>query len=281
MSKLTCLWCQAEITNGLALCARCQTTLSVACVNTASFFADVGRIRPGQRVKARSAYQSAPPPSVDPPRDPIGEALDECSNIVFGWCQNLEDDRPVAKMPTTTEARLGWLESHIPSIASLEWAGECMREVRECERNLQRILDRSDTGKYAGICGNEVGREEVDGESVPLYCERHLYVPPGENWVRCPECGRNWDAKDRRTEMLRQAKDELAPVRVIAGVVVQLTDEPSVERLTRRIEKWVDRGQLIDYGVRVLDGQPRRVYRIDDVIKLVTGEVLPREAKAC
>lgn len=281
MSATTCTWCQAEVTNGLALCERCQTTLSHACVNSASYFADVERIRPGQRVKAKSTYRSAPPPGVDPPRDPIANTLDYVSMVVFGWCRNLEDDRPVGAMPSTTVARLGWLESHRVTIATLEWAGECLRELRECERDLQRILDKADTGHYAGVCGNEIGREETDDGTVSLHCPRHLYVPAGESWVRCPECGRTWPATDRRTEMLRQARNEVAPVRVIANVVVQLTEEPSVEKLTRRIEKWVERGQLKDYGVRVLDGQPRRVYRIDDVVKLVTGELLPKDAKAC
>ena len=81
--------------------------------------------------------------------------------------------------------------------------------------------------------------------------------------------------------MRADASDQLAPVRTIAKIVVELTDEPSVERLTRRIEKWVDREQLVDYGVRVLDGRPRRVYRIGDVLELVSGEVRPRDAAAC
>jgi hypothetical protein len=75
--------------------------------------------------------------------------------------------------------------------------------------------------------------------------------------------------------MLAMARDELAPIRVIAGVVVHLTEESSVERLTRRIEQWVQRGQLADYGVRVLEGRPRRVYRIDDVLRLA----LPKRAE--
>src|SRR5690242_3709533 len=87
--RMTCLFCSAETTNGLALCARCQQTFSVACVNVASYFADVDRIRPGQKVKVRSTYQSTPPPSTLPAHDPIADALDEVSTIVFGWCQNL------------------------------------------------------------------------------------------------------------------------------------------------------------------------------------------------
>lgn len=276
-----CMFCQAETSNGLALCERCRQTLSMACVNVAAYFADVDRIRPGQRVKVRSAYRSTPPPGTQPPGDPIADTLDHVATIVFGWCRNLEDDRPgVPALPMATETRCGWLESHIPSIATLEWAAECLREMLDCERMLRRILDRADTGKYAGVCGNEIGRETIADEVVPVTCERHLYATDAA-WVTCPECGRTWNGEERQGQMLRAARDELAPVRVIARIVVELTDEPSVERLTRRIEQWVQRKQLQDFGVRVLDGKPRRVYRIDDVLQLVTGEVRPRDREAC
>lgn len=270
--KTSCMWCTAETSNGLALCQRCQTTLSVSLVNVAAYFADVDRIRPGQRVKVRSAYRSAPPPSIEPAPDRIAEALDHVATIVFGWCQNLEDDRPgvTPELPMLTERRCGWLEACVTSIATLPWAAECLREIRDCERMLKTILDRSDTGRYVGVCGNEIGRSELDGEVVSVSCQRHLYLPPTTDWVTCPECGRSWNGKERQQAMVAMARDELAPIRVIASVIVQLVDEESsVERLTRRIEQWVQREKLNDYGVRVLDGRPRRVYRIDDVLKLV------------
>lgn len=279
---IRCLHCGAETNNGLALCELCQDTLRHALVNAAAYFKDVDRIRPGQRVKVRSSYQSTPPPALDPGRDPIADALDYVATIVFGWCRNLEDDRPgIGTLPATTESRCGWMESHVSTISTLEWAGECLNEMLACERSLRRILDKADTGKYAGICGNEIGRETIDEEVVPVYCPRHLYSTSSTEWVTCPECGRCWNAEERRTKMRKDASDELAPVRTIAGIVVQLTDEPSVERLTRRIEKWVDRKQLADYGVRVIEGRPRRVYRIGDVLDLVTGEVRPQDAAAC
>lgn len=267
---MNCFHCSAE-TNGVTLCARCVETLTTALVNVAAYFADVLTIQPGQRVKVRAAYRSTPPPSPDPARDPISEAADHVATIVFGWCRNLEDDRPAGPMPTTTERRCGWLESHIPSILTLEWAGELLREMLDCERMLRRILDRADTGWYAGICGNEIGREEVDGEVLAVTCERGLYVAQGQPWTRCPECGRHWNADERRAVMRAEAEERTAPVRVLAKIAVGLTDEPSEERLIRRIEKWVDREWLTPAGTKVIDGKPRKVYRIGDVLALIEG----------
>ena len=279
---IRCLHCGAETSNGLALCDTAMQTLTVALVNVASYFADVDKIRPGQRVKVRSTYKSTPPPSTQPAPDPIATALDEVATEVYGWCRALEDDRPgIGTIPATTEVRCGWLEGHLRSIATLEWGGEMLTRMLECERTLRRILDKADTGRYAGVCGNEIGRQEIGDEVWPVFCQRHLYVPAGSEWVTCPECGRCWDGKERRDKMRQDASDELAPVRTIARVVVELTDEPSVERLTRRIEQWVHREVLPDYGVRVLDGRPRRVYRIGDVLKLVAGEVQPKDVAAC
>lgn len=282
---MKCDFCQAEMTNALAICTHCQQTLVVACVNVAAYFADVDRIRPGQRVRVRSAYQSTPPPSLEPPRDIIADTLDEVATIVFGWCRNLEDDRPgVPKLPAATETRCGWLESHVPSIATLEWAGECLREMLGCERLLRRILDRADTGWYAGICENEIGREVIDGEVFALACQRHLYGTQGTKWVCCPECGRTWDAGARRERMIDAARDEHAPVSVIAGVAVGLLDgELSVRRVANRIDQWVTRKKLVSMGVRVMaDGKPHRVYRLGDVFDLMGLEQRKGDdAEAC
>lgn len=301
---MKCTKCTADVTNGVALCARCQQTLTEALVNVASYYADADRIQPGQRVKVRSAYVSTPPPSVDPVPDAVSEATDYVDTIVLGWVRNLEDDRPgIDKPPAHTTTACAWLEHHLPTIVTLEWAGECLREMLDCERMLRRILDRADTGWYAGKCGNELAPERShdgftcgcdchhDGDCnldcgdsptiEAIVCPRGLYASTSSNWVRCPECGHTWQVDQRRDVMMQEASDELAPVRVLARVVIGLTDELSEERLTRRIEKWIERGQLHDYGVRVLDGRPRRVYRIGDVVKLVSGEVKPKAAEAC
>lgn len=288
MTTTYCQTCTAPTTNGLALCSDCQQTFTVACINIAAYFADVERIQPGQRVKTRSAYRSAPPPGTEPSRDPIAEALDHVSTVVFGWCRSLEDDRQVT-MPSTTGTRLGWLESHVVSVATLPWASESLRELLGCERMLRKILDKADTGWYAGVCGNEVGREYLEDEVVPLYCERHLYGTTGSSWVVCPECGRTWDANQRREQMIRAARDEHAPVSVIASAVVGLLDgEHSVARLANRIDQWVKREKLQSLGVRVLaDGKPHRVYRLGDVFDLLdvpnddTTESATRDAEAC
>lgn len=298
MSETTCIHCTAKVTNGLALCARCQTTLSVSLVNVAAYHADVLRIRPGERVKVRSAYQSTPPPSTAPPFDPISAHVAVVDNMLATWCRVLVDDRPqVGHAPKGATKQAGWLEGHGKTIATLPWAAELLRDCLDAERSLQRILDRADTGWYAGKCSAELAPERAhDGftcgcachhaeacdvpggcgeeTTIPaVVCGRGLYGTPGHGWIRCPECGTTHDAGARREHMIAEAREQVAPVAVIARAVVGLLDtEQSVQRLTNRIDKWVSRKQLRDLGVRVVEGRPRRVYRIGDVFDLLSGE---------
>lgn len=299
MSTESCTHCTAEVTNGLALCSTCQQTLRVALVNVAAFHTDVLRIQPGERVKTRSTFQSTPPPTLDDAHDPISAVAENVDNMLGTWCRVLADDRPMAETPPLGAVRqCAWLEVHVPTIATLEWAGELISEVMHAEKRLQAILDRSDTGWYAGQCGEVLLNERThDGEScvcechngyacsdpdicspvVPMIaavvCERGLYVTQGQHWITCPECGKGHDTATKREQMMTEARDHVAPVSVIAKVVVGLMDtEVSVERLTNRIDKWVSRGQLHDLGVRVLDGKPRRAYRLGDVFDLLQAQ---------
>lgn len=295
MSDTKCLNCTAEVSNGLALCGTCQQTLRVGLVNVSAFHTDVLRIQPGQRVKTKSTFKSTPPPSMEDAYDPISNVAEVVDNMLMGWCRLLADDRPTGFPPPGAVRQCAWLEGHIASISTLEWAAELVRDVGQAERKLQAILDRSDTGWYAGKCDTVLANERVhDGGScicechngyacsdpdlcaweVPMIaavvCERGLYASPGNRYIRCPECGSTHDTDDRRKKMLGEAREQIAPVSIIAKVVVGLLDEQtSVEKLTNRIDQWVRRGQLHDLGVRVLDGRPRRAYRIGDVLLLL------------
>lgn len=292
---MNCRNCSATTTNGLALCERCRRTLRIALVNIPAYETDVLRIQPGERVRVRSAFASAPPRDLEAAAyDPISDAAQAVDNAVSTWCRALADDRPDAgQPPADTQRQCAWLERHTTTIATLEWAGECLRDMVVCERKLRRLLDQADTGWYAGKCGAVLEAERIhsgqtcgcschQGEpcdlaewcdpSEPIIpavaCERGIYATPGSSWITCPECGASYNVADRRDVLLREARDELAPIRTIAKVLVGLLDsEASEERLAKRLDKWTERGRLSDMGVRVLKGsrRPVRVYRVGDV----------------
>lgn len=310
MTETTCRHCTATITNGSALCAASQQTLRVALVNAAAYYADLDRIRPGSGVRVRSSYVSTPPPGTNAAPDKIAAVLEATDGMVSGWARILVDDRPQAgPPPTNTGSALGWLESHTPSIANLDWAGEFIRDVIASEKTMRRLLDQSDTGWYAGKCGATLKPERphdgftcecachlgvecdlpecVPGTIAAVSCDRGLYGTQGVSWIYCPQCGATHDATTLRDNLMREARAELAPVSVVARAVVGLLDtETSVAKLANRIDQWVSRGRLHDLGVRVLvpGGKPQRVYRIGDVFDLLGApkdEPAGEEPEAC
>lgn len=298
-----CLHCGAKTSNGLTLCARCQTTLRTSLVNVSAYYADLARIRPGERPRVRGAYQSTPPPDTLPRPDRIADRLETARAHLVGWARCLADDRPEAGQPPTDTADsvehiAGWLERHVSSIATLGWAGELMRTTLSSERDLLKVLDNADTGWFAGACGyvhtearvhdettcgctcHTEGECDVDchpeEEIAAIVCPRPLYATPSASWIRCRECGATYDAAERRAQMLRLMHDEHAPAGTVARLVVTMLDgEVSVERLTRRIQRWSEvRGKdehprLWSVGTRVIDGRICKTYRIGDVLALL------------
>jgi hypothetical protein len=124
--------------------------------------------------------------------------------------------------------------------------------------------------RATGTPGSAAGSPDPQ---VDDWCPADLFVTPGDTFLRCRTCGTFWSVAQRRDQVIAQARDALLPVAVIARAVVQLLEgEPSQQRLEARLRKWVERGLLDDYGVRVLEGRPRRVYRLGDVIDRLTRE---------
>lgn len=264
---LKCLHCEAA-TNGVVLCKRCRTTLTIALQNVGSYHADLFSLGATIRVTGRRSGTSDPTgASVNAFRGepPVERAAAEATTILVAWVRALLDDRPGLTCPADSVAATSeFLRANIPSIVTLEWAGEFMRQMLELEGSLHGIVSRGQGATWsAGICGARTGAEVDD------WCPHDLVVKPGQRYVRCGACGHSWPVGERRKRIIEEAREKLLPVSTIAKVAVTLLDgEPSVQRLEARLNKWVERGQLEDYGVRVLTHgqQPRRVYRLGDVM---------------
>lgn len=299
--------CDAETANGLALCKRCRTTASVALENVATYHADLFSLGGQHDLEKRRATGVTDPTGTaasreDTERDPADLAAAETKAQLVGWTIALQSDRPGLDTPRDTVLAISrFLAKHLASIATLEWAGEFLRELLVLERRLRTIVERGKGRWYAGICSAvleperphdqssctcacHLGADDCDvegGSCGPEYaviaavlCQHDLYAIPGTSYVRCPICRTSHSVTARRSILLEEARETVLPLGTIAQVCVSLLDgEPSVERLYKRISKWTERGQLEDYGVRVLTGKPQRVYRLGDVLDTLIGEV--------
>lgn len=300
MKGLTCDYCGAETTNGLALCTRCQAGVRVHLGVLPVYFRNLARWRPG-----RSGARQVPGSRVlydgteRTGGDRIGDLLEETHTSLATWADALVDDRPtIAAGPrprTHFEAMLardlpdeeterlvddrgasaallcaGLLE-HLTSMATLPWVGEFVTDVSDREARLRELTETLVPGWYAGGCQR---------------CGASTYAVPGLSWVTCRSCGDTTPVGVHSAAVLDEARDWVAPPKELAQAVVALVDsETSVRRVYDRIRQWADRGRITahhhlarDYvydegreAMVVADVEVGRArYRLGDVLERVT-----------
>lgn len=259
-----CLHCDAETSNGLALCELCRRGASTYLTYIRIYFPNLARWRPG-RAGSRPVPGSRVLYDGTPPRigtgDRISDALDETANALTTWARTLVDDRPqltrlldrlvaARAAETITEAEaVAWLckgfERYLTSISTLDWCGQFVRDLAHHEDRLRGFTERFVPGWYAGGCRR---------------CEAPTYVVPGLTWVTCGGCGATTYARDHLEVVLTEARNWLAPPKRIAEALVALLDtEASVPKLYTRIRQWAHQGDF--EPVRRL----HRDYEWDDV----------------
>lgn len=264
---MTCKWCQAEVTNGLALCSRCQHTGRRALFNVTAYHADLFTL-PAQTLGVRYGHKVSDPTgsavSLASVSDPIEDVAAATKAMLTRWLRRLVDDRPRAFMPNegTVEVLAKVLTQQLHAIAGCAWAGEFVTELLALERRLRRTVEANKGLWYAGVCGTDT--------ETGAYCTRVLYADPDKDQVRCPVCRTVWPVTERRRILLEAARDEVTNVATIArACAVLLGDQTSQAKLERRIQNWIDRGDIERRGSRDIDGRLRKVYRVGDVLDML------------
>jgi hypothetical protein len=294
---IRCLNCDAETSNGLALCELCQRFASTVFDALPIYFRNLARWKPG-----RAGSRPVPGSRVlydgvirgDETGDRISDRLDEAANALTTWARALVKDRPHFPRPLTfadavlvedpspevaesltddpamTAAGLcAAFAHHLTSIATLEWCGEFVRDLTRHEAVLRGLTESAVPGWYAGACRQVAGFDELGAAER---CGVSTYVVPGLTWVTCGGCGATTSARDHLEVILAEARDWVDRPKLIAGALVALLDgEQSVDRLYDRIRKWESLGWL--ESIRKLDEEgdetgPKR-YRLGDVLDLV------------
>lgn len=256
---MNCRNCQAETSNGLALCDLCQRWARSALEYLPVYFRNLARWKPGRAgarpVPGSRVLYEGP---VTTGGDRVGHALDEASNALTTWARSIEDDRGIVAPSADDEASQAvalseWLREHLTTIATLEWCGEFIRELDHHERKLRALTEQIAPGWYAGECRG---------------CSTPTHVVPGLTWVTCDGCGRTTYARDHLPTILAEMSDWVASPKRIAEAVVAMKDGyDSVDDLRKRIAIWGARGHLTVF--RAHDHLPKH-YRFGDVIDLLT-----------
>lgn len=285
---IRCLHCQAETSNGLALCALCQRKAQLALDLFPIYFRNLARWRPGHAGSrpvpgSRVLYDGEVRGANT--GDRISDRLDEATTMLTTWARTLVDDRPHFDRPLRfTDAVLtgelsrevsdsladdqaqaitalcSAFEQRLISISTLDWCGEFVKDLAHHEAVLRRLTETLIPGWYAGAC---------------YHCTAATYVVPGLTWVTCGSCGATTFARDHLKTILKEASDWVAPPMRLAEALVALVDtEQSVPRLYERIKKWGQRDHVETMRKLDSDGDPvgPRRHRLGDVIDRVYAE---------
>lgn len=292
---MTCFSCGATTTNGLALCEVCQRYATDHLPVLQVYIRNLARFRKpprpngslgvaGQWLIRRGETEV----------DKVAKALELVYNDLDTWVRCLTDDRGVEPTQGDSDAETAiaycaLLEEHVASIATLEWAGEFIRDLA---RHVHRLADHTTKvvpGWYAGECQQITGR---DMEGNTYRCGEPLFVIPGATWLSCQRCGTSSHASDHIETILAEASDWVAPPMRLAEALVSLVaTEESIPRLHKRISKWGEtrkRKRMVDGeeveiitppkldAVRRLDSEgdpvgPKR-FRLGDVLELLLTE---------
>jgi hypothetical protein len=268
-----CLHCHAETSNGLALCELCQRKVTLDMEFLPVYFRNLARWRPPARPNGSLGTSGTwLIKRGDSEGSRIGHALERTANDLTTWARALADDRGLEIPDAESEAAIvallcEWLTAHLTSIATLEWAGQFVRDVDRHERILRGLTEAAVPGWYAGGCVRRVTMDET--------CGSPTYVVPGLTWVTCGACGSTTYARDHLETILTEARSWVAgPMRLAEAVVALVDTELSVPRLHKRISKWGERDQIEPLRRVDADGDPvgPKRYRFGAVLDLLMVE---------
>lgn len=155
----------------------------------------------------------------------------------------------------TLVAMSRWLLWRVDGLAFNDMAPEFIRAATEAIRACERIIDLPPDRSYAGPCPE---------------CKRDLYHRPDAAEVNCHGCGQRWDVAEVTVWMQDRIRDHMDGLLVTAREGSTLLSRAGIETTQRAIDKWHERGLLLEAGHVAPEGggRPRRLYRWDDVLAL-------------
>lgn len=299
MSNQTCTC--GKPTSGAWLCPDCTHTFRWAIVNVGSHSNDLGTI---ERKQARYSDGGATKGSIGRAQPlPVdmrftgtketGTQLkyDTWATIV-AWCKVVMEEQPEVPgtpcddiclhVPCAQMRRRTWpannsasmiryLARQFPHITSQQWVTDMFEEFLDLEHRLTRMIDRPADRWYAGRCG-------VEDEYGT--CQTELYAREDRGHIDCSGCGIRHDVTERRTMLLKEARDQKVTASEAARALLAWTDyDGSENKLVDRIRKWRDREQLEVADVTSLQGRDRHLYRLGDIQDLLVGDAQDTQGK--
>lgn len=299
MSETTCQ-CGKPTGSTATLCKNCRKTLEIAIVNINSYYADLDTLKTRQVRFGDGGPSNEAPLGMDARFAKLGAGSEveyAAKNTVVAWVRIIEEYMTPILGPACGPFCLHVSCSHVrktrppvDSMASMcryllthsDWlrispmGGEALDELCDVEGRLCRLIDRPIDRWYAGPCNANVTSDDDD----PIECGEALYALEDFGEVECRKCGAQYDVKARRDWLLKAAEDRDATTTTIARAITTLSDDHRDEgKLAARIRQWASRNQIFVMRHEYVGGILRPMYRIGDVLDLISEDLRRAEEK--
>lgn len=148
-----------------------------------------------------------------PWKEHAAEALRDLHSVLRGWVSTIAGYHGIAEdvMYSATDSA-NWLLRHHRLLGTIDIAGQAHSEIIDVIRKAEWAVDRPADRAYAGPCEPECGGE--------------VYGFPGDNFAKCPECGAQYDAVERRDWLLKQSAHYLVTAAEASRALPDLLGRP-------------------------------------------------------
>lgn len=259
MSMCATAGCNLEVDDG-AICWNCTRQLGFNLKAIASLWPDVQDAIGSQLRLATGGRRATRNPGIEYNSDAAQVAHDVLTHL-FRLADN-----------STTWHNVPDLAKHLAGqtkrLRLTQWPAIIFAADREA---MERVVDQPP----ARIALGECGKPRVVGDTL-IRCSALIYADKGAaGSVNCPVCEWPHDVKDLLRQREREARNRHATAAEIAQFATQprISDDGcetrlsyTVEQLTKRISKFVERGRLL---VIAHDKHGRPEYRIGDALALL------------
>lgn len=239
--------CEAELRRGLervALVAG-EATTTIAKLDRIESTGVKGKLepepvyvdtRPGLAWLRSSEHVSALNPSPLPLDLNAANAHDAAVNTVITWARLVSEERgkaipdeghPLAAVATWLSTQLDWLRHHPDAETAFD-------ELTQACRTLERVVDRPPSRIVVGQCP----------------CGEFLYATKDKADVKCQGCGTTYDVEATREQLRKQLGESIFTAAEIATLAAYLGIGGSRESMRKLINKWHERGHLIEHSYR-------------------------------
>lgn len=240
--------------------------------------AAVGHVKLGDGGGGRSTARREPfkgddePPSGDPAllrrflaaggvNARASELLDAVRNSIVGWTRHLGETRGIVfvrpgfigpllpghvRLANSTPAVLAFLAENVGAIACDEGAGECLAELEDHVRAIEKVINRPLAMRYLGPC-------RTFDERTRQSCGTQLQCREDVLEVTCPKCRHVYNANHLQSLTENDLERQKMTVEQILGYMRRLPEEFRIKERTLR--EWRQKGFLKVHGYQRPNGR--------------------------